>query len=125
MARRRYTIWTTGSDDEPACWSWAPVPVGTLVDLAAESWRRPGSVAWLAVAKWQSGRCAICGEPGRLLADHDHGTGLLRGFLCRPCNTSEGCYEGPVWWRYRERHPTLILGVTCQYTERIKDREVG
>ncbi len=41
------------------------------------------------------GLCDICGEPNvaahpRLLIDHDHETGELRGLLCHNCNTAIG-----------------------------------
>lgn len=41
------------------------------------------------------GRCAICKrEPdGTLCLDHDHGTGELRGFLCRKCNSAIGFFN--------------------------------
>lgn len=42
----------------------------------------------------QAGVCAICEKPeseGRSLAvDHDHATGVIRGLLCRKCNTAIG-----------------------------------
>ena len=38
----------------------------------------------------QDGHCAVCGATGKLVADHDHKTGLLRGLLCRACNQREG-----------------------------------
>lgn len=38
----------------------------------------------------QKGRCAICGQSGRLHVDHDHESGLIRGFLCVTCNTALG-----------------------------------
>ena len=39
---------------------------------------------------WHDDRCAVCGEEGRGVLDHDHDTALCRGFLCRGCNISEG-----------------------------------
>lgn len=43
---------------------------------------------------FQGGRCAICtratGASRRLSVDHDHGSGNVRGLLCRPCNSLLG-----------------------------------
>jgi hypothetical protein len=41
----------------------------------------------------QHGRCAICGDKGRLFVDHDHETGSVRGLLCSNCNTALGMFE--------------------------------
>ncbi|MFI5627592.1 endonuclease domain-containing protein [Nocardioides sp. NPDC051685] len=38
----------------------------------------------------QRGQCAICDRPRRLVLDHDHVTGLVRGALCSACNAAEG-----------------------------------
>lgn len=48
----------------------------------------------------QGGGCAICGAPTatptsehRLTVDHDHENGLVRGLLCRPCNSALGHFR--------------------------------
>lgn len=39
----------------------------------------------------QQGHCAACGVVAEELhLDHDHQTGVLRGFLCRSCNLALG-----------------------------------
>ena len=38
----------------------------------------------------QGGTCAICGRAGRLVIDHNHSTGQVRGLLCFECNTMLG-----------------------------------
>ncbi|MEU8378268.1 endonuclease domain-containing protein [Streptosporangium sp. NPDC048865] len=104
----------------PACWSW-PVTDDILrrrehVDSVPETGPL-GASRWDAALEllrnWQDGRCAICGaqEWGALVTDHDHETGLIRGRLCRPCNSREGHagQDVPLIARYRERPPTTIL----------------
>lgn len=92
----------------PACWSW-PTP----------NQHHDGTIT--ALVDWQQGRCAICGNtphPTRpLVADHDHATGLVRGLLCRVCNTTEGTKSDPgdAFAQYRERHPAAILGLSLPY----------
>ncbi|WP_433357644.1 endonuclease domain-containing protein (plasmid) [Microtetraspora malaysiensis] len=101
---------------EPACWAW-DVPadiqrrgetINTLpeCDVAA---RHNAAVDLL--HEWQAGRCAICGDPGgRMVLDHDHATGLIRGRLCRQCNTGEGKSGDGQFAKYRDRPPAVILG---------------
>ena len=45
----------------------------------------------------QNSKCRLCGkldsgrkDKGRLVVDHDHTTGKVRGLLCHPCNVSLG-----------------------------------
>ncbi|ACX71112.1 hypothetical protein pZL12.35c [Streptomyces phage ZL12] len=93
---------------EPACWSW---PVET--DLADSE----QGIAPDPLDLWQRGRCAICGTVEPLVTDHEHETGLVRGLLCRTCNTNEGMngLPGTVYARYRERNPAQILGIRRRY----------
>src|SRR5208282_347156 len=39
------------------------------------------------------GPCEICGRVQQLAYDHNHATGLFRGWLCRFCNISFGWFE--------------------------------
>lgn len=43
----------------------------------------------------QGGVCAVCGEKreGRLVVDHDHETGKVRGLLCNFCNVALGFFR--------------------------------
>ena len=43
-----------------------------------------------ALMEIQEGACALCPATGRLVIDHDHKTGLIRGLLCKSCNDREG-----------------------------------
>jgi hypothetical protein len=47
------------------------------------------------------GQCDICGKPdkgvGTHVIDHDHVTGLARGYLCRSCNNGIERVTDPNW----------------------------
>jgi hypothetical protein len=60
----------------------------------------------------------MCGLPHpALVQDHDHETGLIRGWLCGSCNVREGIWPAGdnLFGRYRLRPPTTILGLTLRY----------
>ncbi|MEU7736587.1 endonuclease domain-containing protein [Streptomyces griseus] len=125
----------------PVCWYWpVGLPDASIVQQAfLEQCERSGcdsgqaAVLWKLecaaealvggefedLARWQDGRCAVCGKVSDLVCDHDHGTGLVRGWLCRSCNTLEGTNLEPdtIFARYRERHPAEILGLSVRYLD--------
>lgn len=118
-------------DRLPACWSWNPeLPV----DRIAEEYDAP-SVAFddfmrrlregdegalhRAFFFWHADRCAVCGfRDTRLVKDHDHDTGLIRGLLCRSCNGLEP-HDGGLFRRYREKPPAEILSIRLVYVDPI------
>lgn len=125
--------WQAYLDSEPACWSWSPLP-----DLENWTYPRgedvndqlspealafimndPEAKASAILRHWQDGRCAICGNRQHLVEDHDHQSGMVRGYLCRGCNTQEGSYRAgdTLFGRYRHRHPTSILKLSIRYLD--------
>lgn len=108
----------------PACWEWTGVPDPAtwtlppdLLAVAPELADCSDYCAGVMLREWQADRCAICGRRGlTLLQDHDHATGLVRGYLCTSCNTREGFSlgGGPIG-RYRERNPANMLGLRIRY----------
>ena len=102
------------------CWEWAVLDehrhraAMAVADPLSEAAQQ---IAWDLLADWQDDRCAVCGSRSGSVLDHDHETGLVRGWLCRRCNTKEGfasqAHQRVV--RYRTRPPTAILGIRLVY----------
>lgn len=53
----------------------------------------------------QDAKCAICKSHTKLCIDHCHGTNIVRGLLCHPCNTALGLF----------RDDPAILGQAAEY----------
>lgn len=47
---------------------------------------------YLMIWERQGGECAICTRR-KLVVDHDHETGKIRGLLCGRCNTGLGMFQ--------------------------------
>jgi hypothetical protein len=120
---------------DPVCWGW-PVPDDPAAWMASQAktfderlmeqalgaiLNSPDSKASSLLAHWQDGRCAICGHRRSLVEDHDHATCMTRGWLCQGCNVQEGVYRDPdtLFGKYRERHPTKMLGLSIRYWDPI------
>lgn len=95
-----------------------PVPGSTRSPgvLHYHSWPepRPGAGLW----DWHGQRCALCGVDGhwrRLVLDHCHRTGLMRGLLCVGCNTQEGLSRAALFRAYRQRPPAVLFGHSEPY----------
>ena len=71
------------------CYPYTSTPAFTFWDERDPDGTLPPGVS--PMRAWQDGRCALCGfRDGPLVEDHCHMTGLVRGYLCRSCNTTEG-----------------------------------
>lgn len=110
----------------PACWAWlvsADDHECAYLAATAGTDRERERITEELIVGWHSGRCAVCGgfrgDPGRgrLVWDHDHDTGYVRGLLCGSCNTREAHSTLPEFTRYRVRPPAAILGLTMFYAE--------
>lgn len=49
------------------------------------------------MAEEQEHACLICGEQKKLVVDHNHDTGEVRGLLCDRCNLRLGIIEDTEW----------------------------
>lgn len=91
---------------DPACWAW-PAP---------ESLTFRDEEQAIEFLGWWNYLCAICEHRTKLVCDHDHRTGLVRGYLCVSCNAREGhAGNDGVFAKYRQRNPASILGIRARY----------
>lgn len=71
-------------------------PLAVLPEVSRDTLRKYGITHddYLALKAEQGNRCAVCQRPplgnGRLVIDHNHATGQVRGLLCGNCNTALG-----------------------------------
>lgn len=71
---------------------------------------------------WQRGRCAMCQVSdsffdANLVKDHDHGTGKVRGLLCRGCNSAEPHSDSPAFVAWRAGlTPATAIGYDKAYS---------
>lgn len=109
------TVWHTRWDipddafDDPSCWYWESP------SEFPQSWSSSGQLAYLRA--WHDGRCGVCGNVKPLVLDHDHRTGLARGYLCTRCNNMEAKSTKPrdEYACWRAKPATEILGLRFAY----------
>lgn len=101
--------------------------------MTAAAWTRwplpkPEERAEVDMWVWQKGHCAWCGRKAgdRLVLDHCHATGLIRGYLCRSCNSVEGWSSDPIWdgWRAGD-NPAAALKEFEVYVNRYGQTPIG
>lgn len=109
-ARQVIAEWEQQDTGEPACWSWSVTSDDRAVVAMTDESR-----ASSALRRWQRDRCALCGYVDHLVLDHDHASGLIRGWLCVGCNIHEPHDVGSKFTDYRARPPAVMLGMTARY----------
>lgn len=88
---------------------------------AGASWPACGSPDDLLAA--QGNRCAVCAvdfnEPNiRMMLDHCHFCGLVRGWLCNGCNVRESSSTDADIVAYRSMPPASLAGLSVLYRKR-------
>lgn len=58
--------------------------------IARRRWCADCRKEYSAILAAQGWGCAVCGNAEKLVLDHDHETGLVRGILCNSCNMALG-----------------------------------
>lgn len=75
------------------CYPYTDVPAFKFWEPAM-----PGAT----MSQWQDGRCGLCGFREQLVKDHCHDTGMVRGLICRSCNTTDGVGDGHNLNKWRD-----------------------
>lgn len=95
----------------PACWDWPLIPRQT-------GWSDEDHIEAFQTGTDVDGfhglLCAVCGLTRQSKFhsfDHDHVTGLSRGFLCTRCNLAEGRSDAVAFDRYRWAPPAVLLNI--------------
>jgi hypothetical protein len=52
----------------------------------------------------KSGACKLCPRVGKLVCDHDHTTGRIRGWVCYHCNNALAALDQPGWLERAQKH---------------------
>lgn len=130
QASRVVQEWRDGLESECSRWPVTDRDRSEVEGLAAlvDDEYRHAMHAYDLIWRWQRGRCAICGlgnpkgpydgvhyNAAGFVIDHDHVTGLMRGWLCTGCNISEGTSGSGQAERYRENPPAVMLGIKVRY----------
>ncbi len=97
QTQREWKIRNAASSQERQRKAWNKIEYGLTAEDTARLWEQ------------QNGRCAICQceLDQKYHIDHDHGTEVVRGLLCRSCNLGLGFF--------RDSEARLLLAV--QYLE--------
>ena len=72
-----------------------------------------------ALSTAQDDRCAICSRKARLVVDHCHASGEVRGLLCDPCNAGLGLFKD------RPDHLAAAIEYIAGYAKLVGDRLKG
>ena len=73
------------------------------------------------------GTCGICGKVRKMVRDHDHTTGMIRGPLCDLCNVWLGVFEANLkrkMQRGKRRHKAWVARYEPAIREHLK-RDTG
>jgi transposase-like protein len=80
-----------GNNAEKARKATARWAANNLEYKRADTRRRLGIPEEGGITKY--GNCPLCDQPDKLVPDHNHKTGKLRGWLCGNCNRALGVVE--------------------------------